>query len=384
MPAKEKTTEGSKSSGKNKAKVEVSKKTTKSDKSKDVEEKPKKMNTKKSSNDSSSKGSKETKNSKEKDTTKSSKKTKETTEETAEKDKRNGTTILAGCEFNVNTVREWMKDYLKRYNVLVINKETKERTEKPVKIYKPAYAALTGVDEVLTSTLVNLAGQRAKKATDGLLKISEENMKDVVELDKGLHSMFGHFMKDYDDSQKYQKDVQISKGDLTRYVETKCLHGNSGVTLEPGAQNFLMFVIRKSRTLLVECAFQMSQCYAKTSLNERCILFAIKIMFPPGELQKSALKKAENAAERVKANDSSKGKDKSDKSEDGKKSASKSESKKSSKTNKKNKEDDEDEEDKESDADASDVDVEEDDEEDEDEASSSESESEEEDDEDDE
>lgn len=347
MPGKTKVTKEVKSNDKEKTKTEGSKepkneqKSSKSSKNKDVE--VSKDSQKSSKNKNKDVEESKSKKTNDKETSKKNKNNDDVDEDEEEpKDKRNGLTILAGCEFNVNYTKNRMVEYLSRYSVTVVNKETSVRTERPIKIYKSACAALTGVDEVLTSKLVNAAGERALKGVNGLIKISEENMMDSVKLNKELKAMFEHHLDSYDNSQQYQTDVQISKADLTRYVETKCLNGNSAVTLDSGAQNFLMFVIRKSRIMLTETAFQISQCYSKTSLNERGILYAIKIVFPPGELQKAVFKKAENASTRVKSKDT-KRKDKSDKEDEGKnkdkstkKDSKSSSTKKDTKSNKKN------------------------------------------------
>lgn len=346
-----KSNKSAKSDNKHKAKMEVSEKSE----SKKKSSKTKKDIESESENESDNNQSDEEVKSK---TSKSKKnKTRDTNsddeiEAVEAKDGRNHTTMIAGCEFNVNMTKSWMVEYLSRYTVPMINKVTGEKFNKPVTVYKLAATALTGVDEVLTSTVLNLAGARVKKGPDGLIRITEENMMDIMRLDKNLCATFGHFIGDYDNTQKYQKEVDIKKADLTRFVETKCLNGNSSVTLDPSAQNFLMFLIRKSRTLLTECAFQMSQCYNKTGISEKSIMYSIKIVFAPGTLQKNALIKAHDASERVKADMMSKSK--STKEKDGKKGKQEKSSKssKNAKSKKHDSDAEESEEENESESDA--------------------------------
>ena len=260
-------------------------------------ETPKKVTNKKGSTKETKESAKSsTKDVKDKDT--KSTKEKKQFEKVDKGDAPNQATAEAGCYFNVNNVKSWLKGYYMRYPIPVTNKETKVVTQGQVKLTKGVHACLTGTDEVLCSALVNLAGKRAKKNGADLYVITEENMMDSVRMSKELNWTFSKYLDSYDNTHTYNAEMKLSKKDVMAFVEERCLNGNSSVTLDSGAFNFLMFTMHKSRIMLAESAFQMSQCFGRSSVSDKGILFSVRLVFPQGDLQKSVLAKVDNISKR--------------------------------------------------------------------------------------
>jgi len=313
-------------------------------KSKEVAKEVAKEATKEVVNEKNNKKSNNVKESSKEKNNKKSEEVKDVNKPSVNKD-----TEESGCHFNVNITKTWMKTFFSRpeYEVSYAKKLDKDSTDsekiiitKQVGILKGTYCCLTGINEVLISSIINLAGKKAKRDSKSeLIKITEENIIDVIRLDNVLNKAFGHFISDFDSTQVYQKELNINKKEFNTFIETQCMHGNSTVTLEQGAFNFVMFILRKIDTLLCDCTFQMARCYGKTQINDRSIFCALKIIIPSGELQKSMLIKADDITKRKKEKSLDK-KDKKDKSDT---------KNKNNKNNKNNNDDDDDDDDDEDD-----------------------------------
>lgn len=350
MPLKTKETEKS-NKGSKTVKVEADKKTSKSGESKKV-----------STKDSNEKDKKDTKSKVTKDKENTKKEEKETKESKSNrgsekvskesskpKDGLNDDTRTSGCSFNTHNTRTWIKSYYNRPAYVVTyekkedpdDKNSKKITaQKGIGIVKGTFCCLTGINEVLMNFVINLAGKRAKKdPKTELIKITEENMMDAVRLDKTLNEALGHYLHSYDPSSVYQKELGINKTEFKTFYETKCMNGNSSLTLDTGATNFMMFLVKKVDTLLCECAFNMALCYGKTQVVDRCILCSLRVVFPVGDLQKSMMLKADNISKRIKKTANKKASDSSKSEED----------KNTKKSSKKNKDDNEDHSDNEED-----------------------------------
>jgi flagellar biosynthesis GTPase FlhF len=214
-----------------------------------------------------------------------------------------------------------------KVEVTKTDKETGEKTKilDNVRLMKGSYCCLTAIDEVITSTLINEAGKRSKRGVGDITWITEDNVMDALRLNKCLNVTFGRFTEEYSSSNKYTSQLKLDRKEVDKFIESKCLNGNSSVKLDVGGNNFLMFILHKSRVLLSDSAFQMSQCYNKSSIIDRNILFSIRVVFSPGPLQKALFSKVDNVAKRVKHLEQ-KEKEASDNSRDNKKETKKSKS----------------------------------------------------------
>jgi len=292
--------------------------------------------------------SKDTKSEKETKSFDKSDKSDKSDKEVETKSKSNQLTLKSGCHFNVNKTKNWIKNFYSRPNYQIVSKkktnkseedddDDDDKKEKHMGCFKSGYCVLTGINEVIMNNLINQAAKKAKKdVKTGLLKITEENMIDVIRLDKELNKALGHFIDEYNSSNTYQKELDISKAELNSFVENKCMNGNSTLFLDVNAANFLMFIVRTVDSLLCECSFQMSSCYFKSNINSDNIIHSLKVIFPVGQMQKSMLLKADDVSNRVK--DDKNKKSLSDNSDD----SNDSNNKKSSKSKSKKDDDDDD------------------------------------------
>ena len=346
------------------AKDKVIEKSTKGDAKKTsvkVEEKaPKKVNSK----DKEKEKQKESKDTKGKDTKKSDKDDKEKRPnkyaDIEKGDCPNKATAFAKLHFNVGSAKKWLNEYFKRYTVEKKKKEDKDaETDSKVKILN-SHFALTAADQLICLSLVNLAGEKSKKAAAGLYTITEENMMDNIKMSKDFNYTFGRFLDSYDCHGNYAPQMGLKKETVLEFIEKYAFNGgNSNINLDGQAFNFLMYIMLKNRILLAETAFQMIVYARKSSIDDRAILCAIKTIYT-GQLGNSIYKKVEDvskivrgmAVEKDEKESTKKGSKDSKSSKDGKKKSDKTDDKKKGKSKKDESESDE-ESDAESEEDAS-------------------------------
>lgn len=228
----------------------------------------------------------------------------------------NKATAFAKLFFNVKTCHKWLAEYYTRYTIKRKPKkdDDSKKTDKDskknenVKITNAHYI-LTAVDQVMCLYFVNLAGKRSKKADAGLHTITEESLMDCVKLDKDLKFAFGKYMEGYSQSDNYGKQMTLEKKIVDEFIEKYAFDGgNSNIHIENGAYNFLSYILLKTRIQLAEAAFHMVVFSGRSSVNDKALLAAIKIMFT-GELLKSLIKKTEDVSNRVRNIENEKGDD---------------------------------------------------------------------------
>jgi hypothetical protein len=238
------------------------------------------------------------------------KKTKDDTKKTETVDKKknkyddvekgdapNKPTALAGLTFNVKHVQKWLKEYLNRYSVKTKDKDGKE-VDKKFTILN-AHFAISAADHVICLSLVNLVATNSKKSTANLNTITEESMINAVKLDDEFKYTFGRFLDKYDSHESYNAQLTgLEKRVVLDYISSHgFVGGSNSFHFEVGAYNFLTFIMLKNRILLTESAFQMSQ-YAKRSLDDRAVMFALKTIYT-GKLLQSLYKKVEEVSSNV-------------------------------------------------------------------------------------
>lgn len=287
----------------------------------------------------------------------------------------NKATAFAKLVLNVKSCQKWMNEYYERYTIEKKKKEKKEDKEDKKKTSKKdesddeeeheqkdnrvrilnAHFALTAADQVVCLTLVNLALERAKKKDAGLHTISEENMMDIVKLDKDFSFAFGRYLSTYSTNDNYYVQMGFAKNEVNQFIESYASGGGiTNIKVEPQALNFLMYIMLKNRIQLVESAFQMAVYAGKSSVTDKAILLSIKTVHVGG-LQKAIYKKVEDVSTIVRGlgkessdNDSKDGSKKGSKDKkSSKKGSNDAEKKKDKKKSKKDESDDEKESDEE-------------------------------------
>lgn len=295
------------------------------------DEKPSKKPAKKSSEKSSDKSSKNKSDGAEKRKSKYA--------DVEKGDSPNKQTAYAKLFFNVSPTKKWLNGYYKKYSIEKKKKDDKDKDDeedKSVRILN-SHFALTATDQVVCLSLVNLAAARCKKADAGLYKITEDDMVSSVRNSREFSFTFERFLNSYDNCCDYDAQMQIGKKNVIKFIENFAFEGgNTNVHLDHGAYNFLMYIMLKNRILLAETAFQMVTYARKSSVDDRAIMYSLRVVYN-GSLLLSIFKKVEDVSNIIRNIDTSAGSDDSDgeKTEKGSGKGKKSDKKTEKKSTKK-------------------------------------------------
>ena len=236
------------------------------------------------------------------------------------KDSRNNATRRAGLEFNVNRARDWLKEYYaKTTNCVIVDKkskkskvdseedtkkksksskedsETEEKTseDSTMKLRGPQYI-VTCVDQILCNKILTLAFKRSKIGQGDMYRITEDNVRSVVEIDNDLKMTFGMYLEKYEESQDYGIQTKLEYDTVYNFLEN---HGYDGgfknVKIEKKAYNYLMYLILNARIRLADSAYHMTLYGKKHTVNKEAMLHSIPGVFG-GNLKKDIYRKAED------------------------------------------------------------------------------------------
>jgi hypothetical protein len=205
-----------------------------------------------------------------------------------EKKSCNKNTEKANLKLDVNTRKKWLTSYYKRMGFTVNKKnENGDITEETPNISGAQYS-LTGTEQVLCSTLLNLAFNKAKKTTAGLYNITEELLTNVIQLNPEFNSIYGNFLLNYKPKNNYlslleikefkeDKDDKEKTNEISIFAEKyACEGGNSKINLVDDGMNFLMFILNCNRMMLADCAYWLVRYSNKKQITNRAILYAVK------------------------------------------------------------------------------------------------------------
>lgn len=299
----------------------------------------------------------------------SNKKSKEsgTKDEKKTEKSQNAETKKAGTIFDVAKTRKWMKKQYTRdefKNRLGFKKTENEDDSEPKEkmvMLKTSPHAITAVDEVVCSTLIELTLDRLKekdKTISNLYEINEDLLKDSIKMNQDYNFTFGKYLFKYDPKTDHGSNLSF-------FPDRKCVNeliekqlGN--VKLTDSAHNFLMYLVTQNRIMLSTASFEMI-CYAKkSSLSLNVIECAVKLYYD-GLLHERINKKLEDVGARIKEMNNEESSEKDQKEDKPKKSSDKSEKdKKVAKKMESDNEEEEDEEDEENDDDEEEEDEDED------------------------
>jgi hypothetical protein len=310
-----------------------------------------------------------------KESKKDSKETKEVKKQETENEKTekktyeiNKNTEKANLKLDVNTRKKWLTSYYKRMGYTVtFTKKEKDDDGKVVNVEKSedtpnisgSQYALAAVEQVLCSTLLNLAYKKAQKTTGGLYNITEELLSNAVQLNPELNALFGNQLSSYKPKDNYlslleikefkeEKDDKEKTNEICVFAEKyACEGGNSKINLTDDGMNFLMFLLNCNRMMVADCAYWMVKYAKKKQVDDTAVTCAVRNHYSCSKnLCASVCKKLDevsdlvedaNKAEReekeAKKKDKDEGKKKEKKSSD--KKADKKEEKKSDKKDKK-------------------------------------------------
>lgn len=257
--------------------------------------------------DNDSKKQNETKN---KETKNKEEQQNETKDAKKSKAEVNHNTEKAGLKFNVNTRREWLKEFLSGEARFKLpepkpkkDEEKKEGEEKKQEIIiSGSQNSLTAIEQVLCSHIANLAWDKITEKTKktGLFEMNYDKFNDAVVNDKEMNAVFGPILKSYNADNDYFKLLKISKEDEIRVFVENCTNSENTKLSKCGLK-FLSFLLNHNRTQLAKCAFIIVKRLGKRTISEKDFNSAVEILFgdQPGFYNKLC-KKLDDVSQTVK------------------------------------------------------------------------------------
>ena len=248
-----------------------------------------KESSKKSSKEKSTKETvehKESKESKESKSDKGDKKEKTSEKQTAVKRGfPNNDTEEAGLFFNVNTNKNWMKEFYSVGHEVTIKEKDKNEEDKYNKVQKPAKLAfkphwcLAATDQVICTLIVNAAVKRSSKGVDGLYTVTETNVVDGLKDDRDLRFAFLRNLDFFDRRNVYTGNLKMTSKNIGEFIEKYCAHGASNVHADGSAINIIAFLMLENRKVLADTAYMMVLHSKGTSVSDKSILYATQCVY---------------------------------------------------------------------------------------------------------
>lgn len=174
-----------------------------------------------------------------------------------------------GLFFEISRTNKWLKTYYS--NHIITLKTINGQENAKIRIFN-VDSVLTAIDQTICLQLISLACEYA--TTD---QITKNDVIDVIKVDKSFNYSFGKFLYCYDSVEPYYEHLNLRKKNILDFLSVCDIDKN--YVIEDDALNFLMFIMLKNRIMVAETSFVLSQHAKKAMVNDRSVLFALKILY---------------------------------------------------------------------------------------------------------
>jgi hypothetical protein len=177
----------------------------------------------------------------------------------------NKATATAGLTFNVNTVRNKLKDYYESQSVAT-------------PMFAGGHIAVTAVLEKLYEIVLRECAKRAGKDKSNLRSVNRELMHYSVLLNNSLKKYYLVELDHFDSNQMYNDQVPITKDEMDKIMERV----DKDLTLTPKAFNLACYMLLKGFLDIAATASQFLSFSKKKSLDANCVMHTVRNRFPDG------------------------------------------------------------------------------------------------------
>lgn len=187
------------------------------------------------------------------------------TEEVPTQKASNKITQKAGLTFNVNTVKNKLKEYY-------------DSQGKDTPKFSKGHVGMTAMLECLCQTLLMECGKRTQKNQSGIKQVTRELATVAVRLNTTLNEYYQTKLTKFEKTQMYSDQLPVSRSDIEKVVEKV----DTQLTLTPKAHNLVCYLMLCAFLDMATTGIKLLTYTNKKSLDSKCMLTAIDIKFPDG------------------------------------------------------------------------------------------------------
>jgi len=175
----------------------------------------------------------------------------------------NKVTQTAGLIFNVNTVRNKLKEFYDSQGV-------------SVPMFSGGQSSITGVLQKTLELLLKECIKHVGKDKSGVRQVNRDFLVHSVLLHAGLKQYFSVQLDRFSEKQMYGDQVPISRADIEKVMESV----DKDLSFTPRARNMACFLLLEVFLDLAHTCSQMLEFSKKKSLDARCVMYGVSCKFP--------------------------------------------------------------------------------------------------------
>ena len=176
----------------------------------------------------------------------------------------NNLTIKAGLTFNINTVKNKLKDY---YN---------QNSKAPM--FSHGQIAITAVLEKLYELILRECVKTIGKDKSGLKLVNRDGLQHSIILHEEFKQYYLMKLTHFEKDQLYKDQLPISIGEMDKVMERV----ESDLSLTSKAKNLLCFFLLKAFLDIASTCHQFLEFSKRKSLDANCVMYSIRNKFPDG------------------------------------------------------------------------------------------------------
>lgn len=176
----------------------------------------------------------------------------------------NKTTQTAGLTFNVNTVRNKLKEFY-------------ESQGHPTPMFSGGQSSITGILQKTFELILRECMKHVGKDRSGVRQINRDFLVHSVLLHNGFKQYFSFQLDSgFNQNQMYGDQVPISRAEMDKVMETV----DKDLSLSPKARNLICFLLLEVFIDMAHTCSQMLDFAKRKALDARCAMFAVSSRFP--------------------------------------------------------------------------------------------------------
>lgn len=175
----------------------------------------------------------------------------------------NKVTQTAGLIFNVNTVRNKLKEFYES-----------QGTSTPM--FSGGQSSVTAVLQKTLELILKECTKHVGKDKSGVRLVNRDFLLHSVLLHSGLKQYFSVQLDRFNQNQMYGDQVPISKADMEKVMESV----DKDLSLTPKARNLACFLLLEVFIDMAHMCSQMLEFSKKKSLDARCVMYGVSSKFP--------------------------------------------------------------------------------------------------------
>lgn len=176
--------------------------------------------------------------------------------------KTNKSTVLAGLTFNVNTVKNRMKEYF-----------DSQGSTPPM--FSGGHVALTALLEKLYELILKECVKRVGKEKSGVRQVNREALQFCMLLHTGFKNYYSLHLEKYDKDTVYSTALPVE----AKHMDTVMKRVDKDLSLTSKAKNLVCYLLERVFIDITSTATQFLSFSGRKSLDAKCVMYCVRNRF---------------------------------------------------------------------------------------------------------